>query len=53
VAVVPGSAFGPSGQGHVRACYATEYAQIEEALERIARFVERCHRGRGERREPS
>jgi len=41
VAVVPGNAFGPSGEGHVRACYATSYEKLEEALERIARFVER------------
>ena len=41
VAVVPGSAFGPSGEGHVRACYATAYEQLEEALRRIGRFVER------------
>ena len=39
VAVVPGSAFGQAGAGHVRACYATSYAEIEEALERIARFL--------------
>ena len=41
VAVVPGSAFGPSGAGHVRACYATSYERLEEALVRIGRFVER------------
>ena len=41
VAVVPGDAFGPSGAGHVRACYATSYEQLEEALVRIGRFVER------------
>ena len=41
VAVVPGGAFGPSGEGHVRACYATSYAKLEEALTRIGRFVER------------
>jgi aminotransferase len=41
VAVVPGSAFGPSGAGHVRMCYATSYEQLEEALRRIGRFVER------------
>jgi aminotransferase len=41
VAVVPGSAFGPSGAGHVRMCYATSYEQLEEALRRIRRFVER------------
>jgi aminotransferase len=42
VAVVPGSAFGPSGAGHVRACYATEFEQIVEAMDRIERFVIRC-----------
>lgn len=41
VAVVPGNAFGASGEGHVRACYATAYEQIERALERIGRFVQR------------
>jgi len=41
VAVVPGGAFGPSGEGHVRACYATSYERLEEALGRIGRFVER------------
>ena len=41
VAVVPGDAFGPSGAGHVRMCYATSYERLEEALLRIGRFVER------------
>jgi aminotransferase len=41
VAVVPGDAFGPSGAGHVRMCYATSYEQLEEALRRIGRFVRR------------
>ncbi len=41
VAVVPGSAFGAAGAGHVRMCYAQSYALIEEALERMERFVER------------
>ena len=42
VAVIPGGAFGPSGEDHVRACYATSYERLEEALVRIGRFVERC-----------
>jgi len=42
VAVVPGGAFGPSGEGHVRACYATSEEELREALVRIGRFVERC-----------
>lgn len=41
VAVVPGSAFGAFGEGYVRACYASGYEQIERALERIGRFVQR------------
>jgi aminotransferase len=41
VAVVPGNAFGPSGEGHVRMCYATAYEQLEEAIARIGRFTER------------
>jgi aminotransferase len=41
VAVVPGDAFGPSGEGHVRACYATSYEDLQEALRRVGRFVER------------
>jgi aminotransferase len=43
VAVVPGGAFGPSGSEHVRACYATSYERLEEAMRRIGRFVERCN----------
>lgn len=39
VAVVPGDAFGPSGAGFVRACYATSLDKIETALDRIDRFV--------------
>ncbi|MFH1486137.1 MAG: aminotransferase class I/II-fold pyridoxal phosphate-dependent enzyme [Chloroflexota bacterium] len=41
VAVVPGNAFGECGEGHVRCCYATSLSDIEEALERMRRFVER------------
>jgi len=41
VALVPGSAFGPTGRGHVRACYAAPMGEIEEALVRVRCFVER------------
>jgi len=41
VAVIPGNAFGPSGKGYVRCSYATAYEKIEEALERMRRFVRR------------
>ncbi|HEV3271531.1 MAG TPA: aminotransferase class I/II-fold pyridoxal phosphate-dependent enzyme [Candidatus Methylacidiphilales bacterium] len=39
VAVVPGTAFGPSGEGYVRCSYATGMDQLQIAAERIAEFV--------------
>ena len=39
VLVVPGNAFGTCGEGFVRACYASSYENIVEALKRIERFV--------------
>ena len=41
VAVVPGTAFGPSGEGFVRCCYATDPDLLDTALERIENFVKR------------
>jgi aminotransferase len=41
VAVIPGSAFGESGRGHVRASYTASTASIERALELMAQFVAR------------
>lgn len=41
VAVIPGSAFGEGGAGHVRICYAQRYDLLEEALDRMRRFVDR------------
>ena len=40
VAAVPGNAFGPSGEGNIRCCYATAVDKLNIALERIAEFVE-------------
>jgi len=39
VALVPGNAFGDSGEGFVRCSYATSTKNITEALQRIGRFV--------------
>ncbi|MDD5436899.1 MAG: aminotransferase class I/II-fold pyridoxal phosphate-dependent enzyme, partial [Candidatus Omnitrophica bacterium] len=39
VAVVPGTAFGESGEGYVRISYATSFDKLKEALERIGRFI--------------
>ncbi len=41
VAVVPGNAFGESGEGFIRCSYAYSIENIQEALRRIERFVER------------
>ncbi len=41
VAVVPGNAFGAGGEGFVRCSYATAYEKIEEALQRMERFMAR------------
>lgn len=41
VAVVPGEAFGEAGEGHVRIAYTVPADVLEEALERIHRFVRR------------
>jgi len=39
VAVVPGTAFGASGEGYVRASLATSFEDLTEALARIERFI--------------
>ncbi|WP_410501702.1 aminotransferase [Exiguobacterium acetylicum] len=39
VAVVPGSVFGASGEGYVRASYASSIEQLQEAIARIQRFM--------------
>jgi aminotransferase len=41
VACVPGSAFGPSGEGFLRCCYATAFEDIRTATDKIERFVGR------------
>ena len=43
-AVVPGPAFGPSGEGFVRACYATSLEQIKTAMKRIGDFCDQARR---------
>ena len=43
VAVVPGSAFGASGEGFVRCCFATGLDKLREAMARIEQFVNESH----------
>ncbi len=40
VAVVPGNAFGESGEGYIRCSYATSLEQLQEAVKRIGRFLQ-------------
>jgi len=42
VACVPGTAFGPSGEGFVRCSYSTSMDSIEEAMRRMSAFVRRA-----------
>ncbi|MGV8142336.1 MAG: pyridoxal phosphate-dependent aminotransferase [Candidatus Pacearchaeota archaeon] len=39
VAVIPGTEFGPFGEGYIRSSFATSYDRIETALERVGKFV--------------
>ncbi len=39
VAVIPGAAFGPGGEGYVRACYAASMHDLDEALKRLEKFL--------------
>lgn len=50
VAVIPGSAFGPGGEGFVRACYAASMKDIAESVARLDNFLANLRRkqGRGE-----
>ena len=41
VAVIPGGAFGVSGEGFVRMCYASSISNISQALERLGRFLQK------------
>ena len=44
VAVIPGSAFGPGGEGFVRACYAASMKDIAEAVARMDNFLTNLRR---------
>ena len=39
VGIAPGVAFGAGGEGNVRICYAVEKPILEDAMERLARFL--------------
>ena len=46
VAVIPGTAFGDSGEGFLRVSYAYSIEELKEALGRMKRFVERLRQER-------
>ncbi|MDP2981326.1 MAG: aminotransferase class I/II-fold pyridoxal phosphate-dependent enzyme, partial [Candidatus Omnitrophota bacterium] len=39
VAVVPGTAFGSQGEGHIRIAYASSMENLKEATERMGHFL--------------
>ena len=47
VAVIPGNAFGPGGEGFVRACYAASMKDIAEAVSRLDNFLTNLRRKQG------
>ncbi len=47
VAVIPGSAFGPGGEGFVRACYASSMKDLAEAMARLDNFLTNLRRKQG------
>lgn len=44
VALVPGTAFGPAGEGYIRVSYASSFEQVEEATRRIASALRKLGR---------
>ena len=47
VAVIPGNAFGPGGEGFVRACYAASMKDIAESISRLDNFLVNLRRRQG------
>ena len=41
VAIIPGTAFGACGEGYARMCYASSMENIEEAVRRMGKFINR------------
>ena len=43
VGVIPGQAFGPGGEGHIRLSYAASYDDIETVISRLGSFMEQLN----------
>ena len=41
VAVIPGTEFGSYGEGYIRCSYATDYKLIEQAMDRMEKFLKK------------
>ncbi len=48
VAVIPGTAFGPGGEGYVRACYASSMRDLTEFISRLDNFLQNLRRKQGQ-----
>ena len=47
VAVIPGTAFGPGGEGYVRACYASSMRDLTDSISRLDNFLQNLRRKQG------
>ena len=47
VAVIPGTAFGPGGEGYVRACYASSMRDLTESISCLDNFLQNLRRKQG------
>lgn len=48
VAVIPGTAFGPGGEGYVRACYASSMRDLTESISRLDNFLQNLRHKQGQ-----
>ena len=48
VTVIPGTAFGPGGEGYVRACYASSMRDLTESISRLDNFLQNLRRKQGQ-----
>ena len=48
VADIPGTAFGPGGEGYVRACYASSMRDLTESISRLDNFLQNLRRKQGQ-----
>jgi aminotransferase len=43
ISVVPGSAFGPEGKGHLRICFGCTIPEIDEGMQRLEKWLKKAY----------